>query len=92
MSLSRGWIEVEFIDADGRRWLVHDKPPMFAEPPGGFLPTSSYPMPTVIPCDLERRQLSLDGRELVTIVLRHTDAITGETRFKVAASELVTAW
>jgi hypothetical protein len=33
-----GWIEVEFIDADGRRWLVHDKPPMFEEPPDGFSP------------------------------------------------------
>jgi hypothetical protein len=43
-----GWVEVEFIDADGRRWLVHDKPPIFAEPPGGFLPTSSYPMPTLM--------------------------------------------
>jgi hypothetical protein len=87
-----GWIEVEFIDADGRRWLVHDKPPMFVEPPGdGFLPTSSYPAPTLIPCDLVSREESPDGRELVTVILRHTDTTTGEVRFQVAASELVTA-
>lgn len=87
-----GWIEVEFIDADGRRWPVHDKPPMFVEPPGGgFLATSSYPAPTLILCDIESRQLSHGGREVVAVVLRHTSATTGEDRFQVAASELVTA-
>jgi hypothetical protein len=86
-----GWIEVEFIDADGRRWLVHDKPPIFAEPPGGFLPTSSFPMPTLMACDVLSRQLSPEGRELVTVVLCHTEATTGESRFQVAASALVTA-
>jgi hypothetical protein len=85
-----GWIEVEFIDAGGRRWLVHDKPPIFVNPPGGFLPTTSYPMPTLIPCDVESRQLSPDGRELVTVVLHQTDATTGEVRFQVAASDVLT--
>jgi hypothetical protein len=84
-----GWIEVEFLDAEGRRWLVHDKPPIFAEPRSGFLPTSPYLMPTLLPCDVERRELPPDGREMVTVVLHHTDAITGEVRFQVAASELV---
>lgn len=86
-----GWVEVEFVDADGRRWLVHDKPPIFAEPPNGFLLTSSYPMPTLIPCDVVSRQPSPDGRDLVTVVLRDTEATTGESRFEVAASALVTA-
>lgn len=85
-----GWIEVEFIDADGRRWLVHDKPPIFELPPGGISATSSYPMPTLIPCKVESRQMSPDGRELVTVVLHHTDATTGEGRFQVAASDLLT--
>ena len=70
---------------------MHDKPPIFAEPPGGFLPTLSYPVPTLIPCDVVSRQLSPDDRELVTVVLRHTNATTGESRFRVAAAELVTA-
>jgi len=83
-----GWIEVEFIDADGRRLLVHDEPPIFEEPPGGFLPSSPYPVPTLIPCDVVSRQVSPDGRELVTVVLRQTDATTGEVRFQVVASEL----
>ena len=70
---------------------MHDKPVMFAEPPGGFFAsTSSYPAPTSIPCDVESRQQSPDGRELATIVLRHVDTTTGESRFQVAASELVT--
>jgi hypothetical protein len=86
-----GWIEVEFIDADGRPWLVHDKPPIFAEPPGGFLPSSAYPAPTLIPCDVVSHQQVSDGRELVTVVLRHTSATTGEVHFQIAASELVTA-
>lgn len=85
-----GWIEVEFIDADGRRWLVHDKPPIFAEPPDGILQTSSFPMPTLIPCDVVSRQTSPDGRGLVTVVLRHAETTTREVRFTVAASELVT--
>jgi hypothetical protein len=67
-----GWVEVELVDADGRRWLVHDKPPIVAEPPNGFLPTSSYPMPTLIPCHVVSRQSSPDGRYLVTVVLRDT--------------------
>ena len=57
---------------------------------GGFLRISSYPMPTLIPCDVENRQLSPDGRELLTVVLRHTDATTGEVRFQMAASDLLT--
>ena len=86
-----GWIEVEFVDADGRRWQVHDKWPMFAEPPGGFWPTSYYPARTMIPCDVENRQRLPDGRELVTVLLRHTNATTGDVRFQVAASDLITA-
>jgi hypothetical protein len=85
-----GLIEVEFFDADGRRWLVHDQPPVFAEPPGGFLPTSSYPLPTLIACNVLSRQLSAEGRELVTVVLRQTEAAKEEWRFKLAASALGT--
>ncbi len=85
-----GRIEVEFVDPDGRRWFVRDKAPIFAEPPGGFLPTSPYPMPTLIPCEIESRQLSPDGRQLVTVVLRHTDTTAGESRFEMASSDLVT--
>jgi hypothetical protein len=84
-----GWIEVEFIDAEGRQWLVHDKPPIFALPPGGISATSAYPMPTLIPCDVESRQLSPAGRELVTVVLHHTGATTGQERFQVAAADLL---
>jgi hypothetical protein len=82
-----GLIEVEFFDAAGHRWLVHDQPPVFAEPPGGFLPTSSYPLPTLIACNVLSRQVSSEGRELVTVVLRHTN----ESRFKLPASALATA-
>jgi hypothetical protein len=59
-----GLIEVEFFDAHDRRWLVHDKWPIFVELSGDFLPTSSYPMPALIPCDVLSRQLSPDGQEL----------------------------
>src|SRR5258707_9964638 len=86
-----GWVEVEFVDAEGHRWLVHDKPPMFAEPPGGFLRTSSYPIPTMIPCEIVGSQLSSSGRELVRVTLRHVESTTGESLFLVAATELVTA-
>jgi hypothetical protein len=82
-----GLIEVEFFDAAGHRWLVHDQPPVFAEPPGGFWPSSAYPLPTLIACNILSRQVSSEGRELVTVVLRHTD----ESRFKLAASALTAA-
>jgi hypothetical protein len=72
-----GWIEVEFVDGSGRPWLVHDKPPIFAEPPAGFLAITSYPAPTLIPCDVLGRETSDDGRELVTVVLRDTETTTG---------------
>jgi hypothetical protein len=80
---------VEFTDAHGRRWLVHDKAPVFVEPPGGFSASSSYPMPTLIACDVESRQLSPD-RELATVVLRHTEATTGEVQFEVEPQSLAT--
>jgi hypothetical protein len=84
-----GWIEVEFSDGDGRRWLVHDKPPIFVEPPGRFSAATSYPVPTLIPCQVLGRELSRDGEELVTVVLRHTEATTGECRFRLAASDVI---
>ena len=85
-----GWIEVEFITADGQRHLVHDKPPMFAEPFDPFLSTSFYPVPTLIPCEILSRERSPDGHELATVVFRGIDTTAGEWHFQVLASDLIT--
>lgn len=51
-----GLIEVELVDAAGKRWTFVDKYPMFASEPA-FGPSTNYPVPLEIACMvLARRQ------------------------------------
>ena len=45
-----GWIEAELVDAEGRRWTLHDKPPIFTTEAVG--PSTSYPIRGAARCDV----------------------------------------
>lgn len=80
-----GWVEAHLTDANGRRWLFFDKPPIFG---AGIDRSSKFPVPASIRCEV----LS-DGedREEAVVEIRLLDGVEaqdGTARFLVPADQI----
>ena len=56
-----GWVEVQFIEADGRVVTLVDKTVVF-DGGDGLTPASIYPVPVAVGCDLVRRERDVPSR------------------------------
>jgi hypothetical protein len=85
-----GFIECQFIDADGRLWSFIEKVPVVTEL--DLDGDSTYPQTGVIACEEVGRFLDSSGREIVRIETDRpwgVESIDGNTRFEVTAESLV---
>jgi hypothetical protein len=86
-----GWVECEFVDANGRKHTVVEKVPIIASEED-LGPRSAYPQPGVIRCEVMRRWTDDQGRELARVSTEQPDwveTIEGASEFEVFASQLV---
>ena len=81
-----GWVEAQVVDANGREWLFHDKPPVFGEQLAfdDALPVEATIACEVIAGDSASRTVTVD-----TSVPDGVEATDGTTRFVVLADQLV---
>jgi hypothetical protein len=84
-----GWVECEFIDAEGRRHTVRDKVPVFTSET--LDSASLYPQEGTISCTALARWRDGRGSELVRITIARPFAIEstdGQTEFIVLAEQV----
>jgi hypothetical protein len=67
-----GWVECEFVDAEGRRHSIIEKVPIVTTEDLGA--DSEYPKPGIVRCEILKRYRDDKGQELVRI---STDRPTG---------------
>jgi hypothetical protein len=68
-----GWVECEFVDAEGRNHILKDKIPIFT---AEMLDVNSkYPIPGLIPCEVLERFKNEKGQELVRVTTERPCAI-----------------
>jgi hypothetical protein len=79
-----GWVEVDFVDADGRRWTVADKPSVFSR--HIWTAETGPPADLAIDCYVEN---AVD-REAVVRLAWGLETTTGEATFRVPLSDLST--
>jgi hypothetical protein len=60
-----GWVECEFVDADGRRHTLTNKVPVFTAE--RINADSNYPRPGAVPCVVLERFKDERGRELTRV-------------------------
>ncbi|QIY58772.1 hypothetical protein HEP86_35240 [Streptomyces sp. RPA4-5] len=85
-----GIVEVQFIDAEGQRWSLIDKSPIFAEF-DELTPDSVYPVKVAVRCVIQDDVETLAGDEVVT-VSTSPDGVTtpdGRDTFAVRTSQLI---
>jgi hypothetical protein len=86
-----GWVDCEFVDADGRLHTVREKWVCVATE-DLLGPDDKYPRPGFIPCEALDRWADADGRRLIRIsteaphLLQSTD---GRAEFVVLESQVV---
>jgi hypothetical protein len=83
-----GWIECQFVDAEGHRHSIIDKVPIVTS--GLLESTSIYPQPGSVACNELKRWRDTDGRELVLISTEPfgVESTEGLSAFSVLASLL----
>ncbi|HXM97174.1 MAG TPA: hypothetical protein VN982_01730 [Candidatus Dormibacteraeota bacterium] len=82
-----GWVECEFVDANGLRHVLKDKYPIFTTEL--LDATSSYPQLGCVSCEVLARWQDAQGRELVRVTItRPTESSEGLSEFVVAATQL----
>jgi hypothetical protein len=81
-----GLVEAQFADAAGQMWSFIDKEPIFCAEPVGK--RSRFPVAAAIRCQIIRREILADGREVVTVDTGSPDGVDsgGVTVFCVLAS------
>ena len=84
-----GWVEVEFVDAQGQHHTFVDKVPGFTSLP--LDAHSSYPQPGQVACEVLSRSQDTLGRTLVSITTArpyHIESTEGASEFVVLPSQL----
>ena len=79
-------VEATFRDSTGCLHTFINKSAIFTDD-WGLCPTTNYPQPGVIRCEMWGRSLGLDGREVVR-VRTEVESTEGLAEFVVFASEL----
>jgi hypothetical protein len=79
-----GWVEAVLTDAGGRRWLFHDKPPIFKL--GAVGPSDMYPLAGWLRCNVVEGPGS-EGRVVIETV--HCESVEGQSRFVVGADTVI---
>lgn len=79
-----GWVEAVLTDANGERWVFHDKPPIFTTEPIG--PADHYPCRGEIRCSVLGEPNGQDNT--VPIATIGCDSIDGSNRFAVPADRV----
>lgn len=77
-----GWVEVDFVDADGRRWTVADKPSIFSQLT--WTSDTSLPADLTVDCYVEH---AVD-REAVVRLAWGLETATGEATFRVLLTDM----
>jgi hypothetical protein len=60
-----GWVECEFVDADGCRHVIRDKVPVLTSK--DLDADSEYPTPGSVPCEVLKQYQDENGRHLVCV-------------------------
>jgi hypothetical protein len=84
-----GWVECEFYDADGHRYILTDKAPIFTDNMMGA--DSNYPATGEIPCAVLKRFQDATGQHLACVSTANPCSIKsteGLSEFTVPASLL----
>jgi hypothetical protein len=85
-----GWVEVQFVDAKGRRHSIVDKVPMVACA-GRFDAETAYPQPGYVSCEVLSTSQDEHGRAVahISTARPHSLASTeGLSEFDVLSSQL----
>ncbi|MFE7707587.1 hypothetical protein ACFU6I_17685 [Streptomyces sp. NPDC057486] len=84
-----GMVEIQFTDAEGRRWSLVDKAPVF-DAEGVLGPDSAYPLEIGVACVISGSVGLQEGDELVTISTAPHDVTTtdGRDEFTVRRDQL----
>ena len=85
-----GIVECYVEDAYGRRWSVVEKTAIVSTESLDI--HSAYPQHGVIACEIVRRSLDADGREIVRVDTErpwHVESVDGVTQFDVSPESLV---
>lgn len=80
-----GSVEVDFLDAEGGRWTVADKAPIFVDDQCPWSADTGTPPDLVIGCHVGSAE---DGRAIVRLAW-NAEATTGETTFLVRRADLI---
>ena len=82
-----GWVEVEFVDADGLPRILEDKPPIFGGP--DLAPDTAYPVDVLVACET-LGPAGDDGRVLISTERPcGTTTAAGLSEFVVLEEQLV---
>ena len=73
-----GWVECEFIDADGRRHIFKEKVPVVTAAPVDN--ASTFPVPGGIGCEVLARYRDETGKEVARITTERPRAIESTER------------
>jgi hypothetical protein len=91
-----GWVECEFIDAEGHSHTLLDKVPAFGSETNEDLDAASkYPQPGVARCEILEEFRDAQGREVVRITIDKPDTLeskSGLTEFVVHPSQVSSSW
>ena len=85
-----GWVECEFVDAFGRKWIFREKVPVVTNE--YLCEDSSYPCPGFIAGQIVGEKTDATGRRVLTVDTEQpwgVEAITGEHRFDVLPEQVV---
>lgn len=85
-----GVVEVQFTDAEGRRWSLFDKAPIFAAT-GELGPDTSYPVEVTVACAVAEDD-GLAGDDQVVTVSTSPHGVTapdGREEFTVRREQLI---
>jgi len=82
-----GWVEARLVDAHGRTWLFHDKPPIFS---AELSASDALPVEGVIACEV----IAADETTGATVTVDTSapwgiEATDGTTTFTVSAEQLL---
>ncbi|MFJ9724765.1 hypothetical protein ACIRP3_18645 [Streptomyces sp. NPDC101209] len=81
-----GIVEVQFVDAAGRRWSLIDKCAIFGQS-AELSPTSVYPVEVTVACDIEAT--AGDGVVTVSTAPDGVSTPDGRNTFAVYANQLI---
>jgi hypothetical protein len=86
-----GWVESEFVDADGRCHTIRDKVLVFTADYARLGPDSDYPQPGQVRCEILSQSLRADDTRLVQIGVERPwamESTEGLSEFVVLSTQL----